>query len=112
MLDKTAKIVLTGAAGLVGQNLIVELKAQGYNNLVAIDKHASNLSILRELHPELGPRLDRFGHEGHDIVVDVGILGHLVRVGVMTIVLVHPPAVAQADEQGGEHPRGPLVPVR
>jgi nucleoside-diphosphate-sugar epimerase len=53
MLDKTAKIVLTGAAGLVGQNLIVELKAQGYNNLVAIDKHASNLSILRELHPDV-----------------------------------------------------------
>jgi nucleoside-diphosphate-sugar epimerase len=47
------KLVLTGAAGLVGQNLVVELKAQGYTNLVAIDKHAHNLRILRELHPEV-----------------------------------------------------------
>ena len=47
MIDKSAKIVLTGAAGLVGQNLIVELKAQGYTHLVAIDKHEYNLGILR-----------------------------------------------------------------
>lgn len=51
MIEKSAKIVLTGAAGLVGQNLIVELKAQGYTNLVAIDKHEYNLGILRRLHP-------------------------------------------------------------
>jgi len=53
MKDKNAKIVLTGAAGLVGQNLIVELKAQGYTRLVAIDKHAHNLAILRQLHPDV-----------------------------------------------------------
>jgi len=53
MADKHAKIVITGAAGLVGQNLIVELKQQGYTQLVAIDKHAHNLQILRELHPEV-----------------------------------------------------------
>lgn len=53
MKGKNAKIVLTGAAGLVGQNLIVELKAQGYSRLVAIDKHAHNLNILRQLHPEV-----------------------------------------------------------
>lgn len=53
MLDKNAKLVLTGAAGLVGQNLIVELKAQGYTNLVAIDKHEYNLGILRQLHPDV-----------------------------------------------------------
>lgn len=51
--DKHAKIVLTGAAGLVGQNLIVELKAQGYSRLVAIDKHGYNLDILRRLHPDV-----------------------------------------------------------
>ena len=45
------KIVITGAAGLVGQNLVVELEAQGHANLVAIDKHAYNLAILRDLHP-------------------------------------------------------------
>lgn len=51
--EKQMRIVITGAAGLVGQNLIVELKAQGYTNLVAIDKHEYNLSILRQLHPEV-----------------------------------------------------------
>jgi nucleoside-diphosphate-sugar epimerase len=52
-IDKHAKLVLTGAAGLVGQNLVVELKAQGYDNIVAIDKHAYNLGILRRLHPDV-----------------------------------------------------------
>jgi len=52
-MGKSSKIVLTGAAGLVGQNLIVELKAQGYTNLVAIDKHEYNLGILRRLHPDV-----------------------------------------------------------
>ncbi|MGH8032300.1 MAG: NAD-dependent epimerase/dehydratase family protein [Luteimonas sp.] len=53
MTDKHDKILLTGAAGLVGQNLLVELKAQGYTQLVAIDKHAHNLAILRRLHPDV-----------------------------------------------------------
>ncbi|HID8536684.1 NAD-dependent epimerase/dehydratase family protein [Stenotrophomonas sp. DR009] len=53
MADKNDKIVLTGAAGLVGQNLIVEMKQQGYTRLVAIDKHAHNLEILRKLHPDV-----------------------------------------------------------
>lgn len=53
MHDRQSKLVITGAAGLVGQNLIVELKAQGYRNLVAIDKHAHNLGILARLHPEV-----------------------------------------------------------
>ncbi len=49
--DPNARIVITGAAGLVGQNLVVELEAQGYRRIVAIDKHRHNLDILRELHP-------------------------------------------------------------
>jgi nucleoside-diphosphate-sugar epimerase len=53
MTDPNAKIVLTGAAGLVGQNLVVELRRQGYTQLVAIDKHAHNLAILRALHPQV-----------------------------------------------------------
>ncbi len=47
------KVVITGAAGLVGQNLIAHLRDQGVEDLVAIDKHQANLRILRELHPEL-----------------------------------------------------------
>lgn len=53
MIDRNGKIVLTGAAGLVGQNLVVELLADGYRQLVAIDKHAYNLAILQRLHPEV-----------------------------------------------------------
>lgn len=70
MANKNDKIVITGAAGLVGQNLIVEMKQQGYTRLVAIDKHAHNLEILRQLHPEVetvladlaepGPWAERF----------------------------------------------------
>ena len=47
------KIALTGAAGLVGQNLIPRLKARGYTNIVALDKHKANLTILRQLHPDI-----------------------------------------------------------
>lgn len=52
-MDKSSKILIPGAAGLVGQNLIVQLKKRGYTNLVAIDKHTSNLKVLQELHPEI-----------------------------------------------------------
>jgi nucleoside-diphosphate-sugar epimerase len=48
----TRKIVVTGAAGLVGQNLIPRLKGGG-GEIVAIDKHPKNIAILRQLHPEL-----------------------------------------------------------
>lgn len=53
MTDFSTRIVITGAAGLVGQNLIVELESQGYTNLLCIDKHSYNLGILRELHPRV-----------------------------------------------------------
>jgi nucleoside-diphosphate-sugar epimerase len=50
---KTDKIVITGGAGLVGLNLVVELCEAGYTNLVVIDKLAHNLEIVRRLHPEV-----------------------------------------------------------
>ena len=52
-IAKDDPIVITGAAGLVGQNLIVELRERGYTRLVAIDKHAGNLAVLRSLHPDV-----------------------------------------------------------
>jgi len=64
MIDKSAKIVLTGAAGLVGQNLIVEMKAQGWSRLVAIDKHAYNLDILKRLHPDVETHLADLAEAG------------------------------------------------
>lgn len=47
------RIVIAGGAGLVGQNLVIRLKQRGHANLVVIDKHRSNLEILRSQHPEL-----------------------------------------------------------
>jgi nucleoside-diphosphate-sugar epimerase len=47
------KIVITGAAGLVGQNLLLHLKNKGAGEIVAIDKHPRNSAILREWHPEM-----------------------------------------------------------
>ena len=46
-------IAVTGAAGLVGQNLIPRLKARHYTDIVAIDKHPVNTAILRRLHPDI-----------------------------------------------------------
>lgn len=47
------KIVVTGAAGLVGQNLLPRLKLRGYRNIVAIDKHPTNTATLRTFHPDV-----------------------------------------------------------
>jgi nucleoside-diphosphate-sugar epimerase len=45
------KIVITGAAGLVGQNLVILLRELGYARLVAIDKQKNNLALLARLNP-------------------------------------------------------------
>ena len=37
-----SKIVITGAAGLVGQNVIARLKSEPGMQIVGIDKHPSN----------------------------------------------------------------------
>lgn len=52
-MKNTDKLVITGAAGLVGQNLVAELARQGYGNIVAIDKNKNNLAILKTLHPDI-----------------------------------------------------------
>lgn len=50
---QSQKIILPGGAGLVGQNLIVRLKAKGYRDIVVLDKHRANLEIVRSLHPDI-----------------------------------------------------------
>ncbi len=45
------KTVITGAAGLVGQNLVLLMRAHGYTNIVAIDKQSANLRLLAQLSP-------------------------------------------------------------
>ncbi len=64
------KIVVTGAAGLVGQNVIARLKTNPDLKIVGIDKHPGNTALLRKLHPEIevinadlaveGPWMDAF----------------------------------------------------
>jgi nucleoside-diphosphate-sugar epimerase len=64
------KIVVTGAAGLVGQNVIARLKSNPDLKIVGIDKHPGNTALLRKLHPEIevinadlaveGPWMDAF----------------------------------------------------
>ncbi len=45
------RIVVTGAAGLVGQNLLLLLSERGYRNVVALDRQAENLAIAARLNP-------------------------------------------------------------
>jgi len=52
-MDKSSRIIITGASGLLGQNTILMLREKGYNNLLAIDMHKKNIAILRELNPGL-----------------------------------------------------------
>ena len=47
------KVAITGAAGLVGQNLIARMKRRGGFEIVALDKHPANTAILRRLHPDI-----------------------------------------------------------
>jgi nucleoside-diphosphate-sugar epimerase len=47
------KVAVTGAAGLVGQNLIARLKQRENCSIVAIDKHSANTALLRSLHPDI-----------------------------------------------------------
>jgi nucleoside-diphosphate-sugar epimerase len=52
-MRRQEKIVITGGAGLVGQNLIIRLKQKGFTQLVAIDKHRANTSALRTIHQDI-----------------------------------------------------------
>ena len=47
------KIIVTGGAGLVGQNLIQRLSKRGYSRIVAIDKHPANTATLAKLNPDV-----------------------------------------------------------
>lgn len=53
LIDRDGKILLPGGAGLVGQNLVALLAAQGYRNLIVLDKHRANLALLQRMHPEV-----------------------------------------------------------
>lgn len=48
-----SRIVITGAAGLVGQNLVARLKTKANVTIVGVDKHPANTASLRKMHPEI-----------------------------------------------------------
>jgi nucleoside-diphosphate-sugar epimerase len=52
-VNQSGRIVITGAAGLVGQNLIQRLVKAGARDIVAIDKNRSNSQVLAQLHPQV-----------------------------------------------------------
>lgn len=47
------RIIVTGAAGLVGQNLVSRLKSRADLELVGIDKHSANVDLFRRVHPDV-----------------------------------------------------------
>ena len=51
--DGKGRIIITGAAGLVGQNLVTRLKSRAGLEIVGIDKHRANIEIFRRLNPEV-----------------------------------------------------------
>ena len=76
-MSNRIKIILPGGAGLVGQNLIALLQSKGYTNVIVLDKHKSNLNVLRKVQPtiaaeyaDLAESGDWIKHfEGADVVV-------------------------------------------
>lgn len=52
-MSERKRLIITGAAGLIGQNLINRLKNLGDYDIVAIDKHKANIDTLRRFHPDI-----------------------------------------------------------
>lgn len=46
-------IIITGAAGLVGQNLLILLSQAGYRSITAIDRNEASLKIAQRLNPHI-----------------------------------------------------------
>lgn len=72
------KILLPGGAGLVGQNLVARLRAKGYANITVIDKHRSNLDILKQVQPDIVTELADLSKPGdwqrHFVGADVVVM--------------------------------------
>lgn len=88
-LSPQSRIVITGAAGLVGQNLLLLLRENGYHNLLAIDRHAENLAIATQLNPKL-----------QTLCVDLAEAGEWQQVfaGADAVIQLHAQITAVRDE--------------
>jgi len=58
------RIVITGGAGLVGQNLVPLLRERGLGELAVIDASAHNLGILKQLNPGVRSHLADLAEPG------------------------------------------------
>jgi nucleoside-diphosphate-sugar epimerase len=47
------QIILPGGAGLVGQNLVARLRSKGYTDIIVLDKHRPNLTVLKQIQPDI-----------------------------------------------------------
>lgn len=74
------KILVTGCAGLVGQNLIARIKNNCNYKVIGIDKHHYNCMIFRDVHPEIDlieANLAKIGEwENSFNDVDIVVLNH------------------------------------
>jgi nucleoside-diphosphate-sugar epimerase len=79
-LETGGNIVVTGAAGLVGQNLVPRLKAANPERVVCIDKHRTNTGTLARLHPDVrvieADLAKRDGWEDAFAGIDTLVLNH------------------------------------
>ena len=94
-MNQTSKIVITGAAGLVGQNLTSRLLARGNSQVVAIDKHAANMAIFRQQFPsvsaieaDLAKREDRPAWQSVLAGCDALVIGHAQIGGLNSLEFV------------------------
>ncbi len=76
MGEASERIVITGAAGLVGQNLVALLAEEQCTNLVAIDKNGENLAVLARLHPDVRARVCDLAEPGEweDEIADADVV--------------------------------------
>lgn len=74
------KIIITGGAGLVGQNLVARLKAAGWSQIVVIDKARHNADILRAHHGDVtvvvADLAEPGGWEEHLAAAEALVSGH------------------------------------
>ena len=73
-------ILITGSAGLVGQNLVTRLKKRNDLKIVGIDKHKENNKIFINTHPEINlveaDLSELSGWEKHFEDIDTVIINH------------------------------------
>ncbi len=70
------RVLITGAAGLVGQNLTLKLKEDPNIEIIGIDKHKANIKVFRDLHPDVKIIEQDLSNEGEwfDAFANIDIL--------------------------------------